>query len=75
MLLERKGMEYIIKRTNHIRVVYFFIKDRIAVGNIVVKHCPTGEILEDQFTKPLQGEILRKYRAEIQGIPTTTDDR
>ena len=75
MLLERKGMEYIIKRTNHIRVVYFFIKDRIAVGNIVVKHCPTGEILEDQFIKPLQGGILRKYRAEIQGIPTTTDDR
>ena len=62
------------KRTKHIRIRYYFIKDRIAVSSIVVKHCPTGGILVDHFTKPLQGALFRKFRAEIQGIPTTMGD-
>ena len=62
------------KRTKHIRVRYYFVKDRITAGDIVVKHCPTREILADHFTKPLQGALFRKFRAEIQGIPATMDD-
>ena len=67
-------MTSISKRTKHIRVRYYFIKDHISTGGIVVKHCPTGEILADHFTKPLQGTFFRKFRAEIQVIPATTID-
>ena len=74
MLLERNRMAFISKRTNNIRVRYYFIKEWIAVGDIVVKHCTTREMLTDHFTKPLQGSIFRKFRAEIQGIHTTMND-
>ena len=67
-------MESISKRTKHIRERYYFIKDRISTGGIVVKHCPTGEMLADHFTKSLQGALLQKFRAEIQGIPATMTD-
>ena len=75
MLLEQNGMASSSKQTNHIRVRYYLIKYCIAVGDIAVKHCPTKEILSYHFTKPLQGALFRKFRAEIQGIPTTMDER
>jgi hypothetical protein len=33
-----------------------------------IRHCPTGEMLSDHFTKPLHGGLLRKCRADIKGI-------
>jgi hypothetical protein len=69
MLLETNGKQSSSKRTKHIRVRYVFIKDRVSNGDITIKHCPTGEMLADHFTKPLQGALFRKFRTEIQGIP------
>jgi hypothetical protein len=69
MLLETNGKQSSSKRTKNIRVRYFFIKDRVSNGDITIKHCPTGEMLTDHFTKPLQGALFRKFRTEIQGIP------
>jgi hypothetical protein len=74
MLLETNGKQSSSKWTKHIRVRYFFIKDRVSNGNITLKHCPTGEMLADHFTKPLQGTLFRKFRAEIQGIPVDTNE-
>jgi hypothetical protein len=74
MLLETNGKQSSSKRTKHIRVRYFFIKDRVSNGDITLKHCPTGEMLADHFTKPLQGALFRKFRAEIQGIPHDTNE-
>jgi hypothetical protein len=69
ILLEKNGKASSGKRTKHINVRYFFIKDRIGSGEITVKHCPATEMLADHFTKPLQGTMFRKSRAEIQGVP------
>jgi hypothetical protein len=69
ILLEKNGRALSSKRTKHINVRYFFIKDRIASGKITVKHCPATEMLADHFTKPLQGTMFWTFRAEIQGIP------
>ena len=30
-------------------------------------HCPTGEMLADFFTKPLQGELFRRFKAVVMG--------
>jgi hypothetical protein len=38
-------------------------------NDLTIKHCPTEEMLAGHFTKPLQGNLFRKFRAEIQGIP------
>jgi hypothetical protein len=68
MLLETNGKQCSSNQTKHIRVRYFFIKDQVSNGDITLKHCPTGEMFVDHFTKPLQGALFRKFRAEIQGI-------
>jgi hypothetical protein len=50
-------------------VRYFFIKDQIRSGERNLKHCPATEMLADHFTKPLQGTMFRKFRADTQGFP------
>jgi hypothetical protein len=74
IILEKNGRASSSKRTKHINVRYFFIRDRIASGEITVEHCPPTEMLADHFTKPLQGAMFRKFRAEIQGIPVSMCD-
>jgi hypothetical protein len=68
ILLKKNGRASSSKRTKHINVRYFFIRDQINSGEITVEHCPATDMLVDHFTKPLQGEKFRKFRAEIQGI-------
>jgi hypothetical protein len=68
------GKESSSKRTKHINVRYVFIKDRVGAGEIVIKHCPTNDMLADHFTKPVQGSQFRKLRSKIQGIPEDVND-
>jgi hypothetical protein len=35
--------------------------------NIHVRHCPTAEMLADFLTKPLQGNLFRKFRNVLLG--------
>jgi hypothetical protein len=72
ILLEKNRRASSSKRTKHINVRYFFIKNLIASGEITVEHCSATEILVDHFTETLQGKMFRKFRAEIQGIPAST---
>jgi hypothetical protein len=60
ILNQENGKESISKRTKHINVRYFFIKDRVGAGEITIKHFPTNEMLADHFTKPVQGSQFRK---------------
>jgi len=55
ILLEKNGRESSGKRTRHMNIKYFFIKDRVDKGEITIKFCPTEEMVADHFTKPLQG--------------------
>jgi hypothetical protein len=74
MLLEKNGKQSSSKRAKHIKVRYFCIKDRVATNDISQKKCPTGDMVADHFTKPLQGAQFQKFRADIQGIPVNTSD-
>ena len=65
MLLEKNGRSSCSKRTKHIDVRYFYITDQVDKKEVSIEHCPTGEMLADFFTKPLQGELFRKFRAAI----------
>ena len=46
---------------------YFFIKDILNTENIKVEYCPTGKMIADFFTKPLQGNLFRKFRHLVLG--------
>jgi hypothetical protein len=62
ILLERNGRASSSKRTRHINIRYFFLADRIANKEVDIQYCPTGKMLADFFTKPLQGTPFRKFR-------------
>ena len=61
MLLEKNGIMSSSKRTKHINVRYYFIKDRIDKGEINVIYCPTEMMIADYFTKPLQGLLFIRF--------------
>jgi hypothetical protein len=42
------------KKTKHIKVKFFFIKDRVDKGEIKVIDCPAEGMWADVMTKPLQ---------------------
>ena len=57
ILLELNGKVSSGKRTKHIKAKYFFVADKVAEGDIVIKHVPTGEMWADMNTKPKQGMV------------------
>ena len=69
ILLERNGKMSSSKRTKHIKMKYFFITDKIAQGEIQVKHVPTDEMWIDSNTKPTMGRRYRVDRSHIMGCP------
>ena len=73
MLLKKNGSGSSSKRTRHINIQYFFIADRIANDEVRVEYCPTGDMVADYFTKPLQGSLFRKMRNAIMNIEGGSD--
>ena len=71
MLLEKNGRASSSKRTKHIDIRYFFIKDRVDNKELTIEHCPTEEMIADFHTKPLQGNLFYKFRELIMNIPST----
>ena len=73
MLLAKNGRGSSSKRTRHINIRYFFVADRIASKEVKVEYCPTGEMIADYFTKPLQGSLFKRFRDFIMnGNPSST---
>jgi hypothetical protein len=65
--LEKNGRSSAGKQSRHIDIRYFFMKDRVKEDNITIRHCPTEEMLADFLTKPLQGNLFRKFRDVLMG--------
>ena len=67
MLLEKNGMKSSSKRTRHINLRYFFVKDRASGESpeIDIQYCPTDSMIGDFMTKPLQGQKFLGMRAVI----------
>jgi hypothetical protein len=69
ILLEKNGKASSSKRTRHINIRYFFITDFVRKGSIHVEYCPTKGMVDDFFTKPLQGYLFQKLRSFIMNLP------
>ena len=65
--LERNGWTSASKRTKHIKIRYFFIKDMIAQQEVEVQHCPTKEMWSDILKKPKQGREFFLMRSKLLG--------
>ena len=65
--LEKNGRTSAGQRSRHIHNRYFWIKDRLLQDKITLRHCDTLAMLADFLTKPLQGQLFRKFRDVILG--------
>ncbi len=68
IFLEQNGKMSSGKRAKHIAICYFFVTDRIRAGENSPKWCPTGEMIADFLTKPLQGAMFWKFRDLLMGV-------
>jgi hypothetical protein len=68
ILLEKNGRSSSSKRTRHMNIRYFFVKDRVASKELSIEHCPTEDMVADYFTKALQGRLFYKLRDLVMNI-------
>ena len=68
ILLEKNGRASSTKRTRHMDIRYFFIKDRVDAKELQIEYCPTADMVADYFTKPLTGHLFYKLRDLIMNI-------
>ena len=68
ILLSENGRLSGSKRTKHIDICYFFIKDKIRMGEVRVEYCPTEKMIADFFTKPITGKRFIEIRNIIMNI-------
>ena len=74
ILLANNGRWSSSKRTRHIKSRYFFIKDKVDSGEVMVEHRPTDEMWSDTLTKPKQGKGMRVDRAMLMGCEEDYND-
>ena len=65
LIMEKNGKASSSKKTKHIKVRYFLVKDKIEKGEVQVKYCPSEKMWSDVLTKPLHGEKFRKMRSML----------
>jgi hypothetical protein len=73
ILLEKNGKALSSKGTKHVNIRNFFITDHVDKGDISLVWCPTGNMIGDFMTKPLQGALFQKFRDQIMGVVPAQD--
>jgi hypothetical protein len=53
------------KRSKHINKRYFFIKDRIDAGEVMLEHLGTEDMIADVLTKPMTGRKFERLRTGL----------
>ena len=56
------------ERTKHLKVRHFFIKELIDSNAVVLVYVPTGLMVADLLTKPLQGALFKTLRGKLLGV-------
>jgi hypothetical protein len=69
--LEKNGKSS-SNKTKHMKIRYFWVKDKVASGELEIQHLPTDSMWADMLTKPLQGELFKKFRACVLNLPATS---
>ncbi|KAL0461128.1 UNVERIFIED_CONTAM: Retrovirus-related Pol polyprotein from transposon TNT 1-94 [Sesamum latifolium] len=52
-------------RTKHIDTRYHFIRDSIAQGEVILRHIPTNDMIDDPFTKPLRRDAFHRHMSSM----------
>ena len=68
ILLEKNGTESSSKRTRHINIRHYFIKDCVDKNYLTIEYCPTDDMVGDFPSKALQGHKFKKHRKTIMNL-------
>ena len=68
VLLANNGKGSSRKRTRHLDVRFFFIKDRVGNGEVWLEYKTTTDLTADYFSKPSQGKAFRLFRDRVMGL-------
>ena len=71
--LEENGKRSSTGNTRHVNIRYFYVKDLVDKKQVRVLYCPTGLMLADFFTKPLQGKLFNFFRNIVMGYVSAHD--
>ena len=72
--LKAIGKKYSTKRTQNINIRYFYITDKIKSGDVLVVYHPTGKLIGDFLTKPLNRSPFKNHRYAIMGVDEDTNE-
>ena len=72
MLLMKNGRLSSGKRTKHLDIRYFYVRDLLERGILTVEHCSSDDMIADFFTKPIQGRKFQIFRDIILNRSTTS---
>ena len=73
MKLEKNSRNSCPGNSQHVDVNFFWVKDRVDKKEVEIKYCPATLMLADYFTKPLQGNVFRRFRNVIMGTVHIND--
>jgi hypothetical protein len=73
--LEKNGKALSSKCTKYINIWCFFITNGVKMGNVSLVWCPTGGMIGNFMTKPLQGALFHNFRDQIMGVIPAQDPR
>ena len=73
MKMEVNGRNSCTGNLRHVDIKYFWVKDRVDKKEVEIKYCPTTLMLADYYTKPLQGNVFRRFRDVIMGYTHIND--
>lgn len=58
------------QRSRHVERRYFFVREQVALGEIVVKYCHTAKNHADALTKPLDSKVYVQHVEGLMGKPS-----
>ena len=67
----RSGAE----RTRHIQIRYFWVKERVDTGEVLVVYLRSEDMYANVLTKPLQGSQFRRERDGLTGWPAESAEK
>ena len=74
ILLAKNGRMSAGKNSKHIKNRFFLITDKVAQGDLEIRHKGTDDMWADMNTKPTQGKLFRTQRSKVMGVPADYDD-
>ena len=65
---EANGKRSGMKRTRHIIIRYFYVTNKVKSGDVIIVYHPTGKLVGDYLTKPLNGTPFKNHHNMIMGV-------